>query len=251
MQTQPANAVYKYLVSIDCIFDTRLGTIALLDPEYAAKVIADPEYYTRTTETFKTGSKKFKAADFDTYYAMRDITTLKNSIVTKLIDYIADDISEQLKEPSTRFTEIRRELYLNVWPYVFDKDMSSTLVESLHLLLPYFDDIKVCSYSLLELEPSFIKQQEFNFVYQYDFQGWMNANMSKLEHCRIPRHYLIFPDLMNRPIPNTASTELKELAKVISPTKALEIFAMEHMLMSLRFEPVKYFCINKDLIKTA
>lgn len=245
--TEPT--VKKYYLSLDVLYDTRLGVLSTLDLDHTKKIINDPQYYARRTDYFKSTSRKFKAKDYDLAWSMRDLTTLKNSTITKIVEYILDDALEQVKEPSTRFIDVARELIVDIHPYQLTHEQQTIFIDALKELFPIFTKVELVTLGYQRMTPEHIKQQNFTFCYMYDFQAWLNYNYVRLENCRIPQHYLIFPELLNREIPESADATLKQLAEVISPNKAMELFAMEHMLVSLRFEPVEHFSINVDLLQ--
>lgn len=236
------DSVIGYYVDADSLFDTRLGTVSLLDPKVAAALVKDPDYYTRIKDDFCKRTT-VRTKDYDTAYSNRNVATLQNSIRTRIVDHIYDIFSDQFETLTSRFATAQTVLYVNLYPYTLGKEEQTEFEIALKELFPIFHKVELLFKPLTEISPAWIKQRGIVVAYQYDLNGWFAAHHVALEHTLLTQSYLMFPELLNWFNEASLTDQGKELARVLSAFRAFEL-AFQHKA-SFRLIPVEYYCIDR------
>ena len=187
---------YRFLVMADCLWDTRLATVAYFDSDYAAKLLLSG-YATRKSDRFKRGSKKFSAEFYDQKYAARDWdTTIRNSTQTRLYDYIHELIVDEIRQQVLPAEMQKFVLHLNVWPYELDQEWRMEVIEIIRTMIPLLHDVDVVSIPIQELTPKKISASQYTATFIYDLEEWFNYHVDAIAEIRMPQHYVIVPDLL-------------------------------------------------------
>jgi hypothetical protein len=169
------------LVMIDCLLDTRLGTIAKLDTELARKVVSSETYFTREEDRFEgVNDILFKNA-----YLTRDKSTLTHSVMTAMVSGWLRGMINQLKEQALTGPEHDRvRVDVNIYPYQFSDEEKDELCKVLKFRLdgenadPAFGHlltVEVIDKPIEQLTPQFCKAS-YGAMVMYDPWTWMNTH---------------------------------------------------------------------------
>lgn len=228
------------LVDVDCLLDTRLGTVAKLSPELARKLVSSDEYFTREEDRFEgVGDILYKNA-----YLNRDKQTLTNSVMTAMVTGWLRALLSQLKDQALtqpnhdsirvdvnlhpyQFSDVEREELVRVLKYRFDGPKADPAFS--HLL-----SVEIIDRAPEQLEPSFCKSN-YGAMVMYDPWTWMNLHAEAFKTVRLPEVLLYAPRIYFHRKPT--AEELREFEmqfRMESGTKPPDQFTW----MEMRASPI-------------
>lgn len=172
-------SAYNLLLDIDCLFDTRMGTLIDLDPEIAT-ALSSTAYRERLLDDFTalTGGRITTEA-FNARYAKRDYHVLTKSIITGIVPVLITYV-ESLKERLFRGVDVQSiNIDLNLHPYVLPGPITETIRNCIMALFPPFVSVGVGSYPLATLKPKFFETY-YNGWVTYDLNAWLALHSEEL-----------------------------------------------------------------------
>lgn len=179
------------LISLDELLDTRLATIALINPEYAKHLL-----WHGWDERIMD---HWPGIDMDTYhdaYERRDHLTLSLAKVTRipilLRDYAARVIAKGVGKP----WEFKPRVCINTWPYKLSEAETELIIRHVVYLTVKSMDVYAVSYSPDELTPK-RALGEFNTMVMYDYR-WLERHTEDLKKQPIPGVTLLAPMLFQQ-----------------------------------------------------
>lgn len=193
---KPSEGQVDIYLSLDEVLDTVAGTVNLIDPVVAEKVI-NADYQKRTSDTFEGIDRKA----FKERYAKRDGETLQSSCLSncfKLVRKLAESATIQLTErPYYRGCKI----VVNCYPYSISPDVKEEMKKAMYVWFGTELAIELVDYPLAELTPAKCKK-EFGVMIMYNPQDWFNMHMAALERNPMPEvimlsariHHVLQPD---------------------------------------------------------
>lgn len=226
------------LVELDVLLDTRLATLARIDPALAARA-AETQYLTRLSDDFDALFGEPVNERFKELYAKRDRETLMISRVTSAVFIINELLNgwELMSIHSPHVEEASVEI--NTYPYELSSEETDAIVTAVTAYAPPSTPVKVVRYSPEELTPGLIKNR-WTVIMLYDFNGWLEIHQEAIKTTKIPQVLMVTPALFHKPIPTEEELEREGLAG-INPFAALEVVLAEHV--GLKLIDVKYFSI--------
>lgn len=241
-----ADAQMKYLVSLDAMLDTRLGTVAKLDQKYAFELL-QKNWHLREHDDFSHNAPGFTHEEYVSAYRMRDVDTLRASVMTKLHEYILSMFEDEIKQPGHASSDMKHGIYINTWPYVLDEELRMTLNDIMRDLFPMMDEVLLVNIPMATLSPEYIKQNDYRAVIFYELKDWLDYHYASLEKTPIPQNYLIVPALLEKPVnPDELSDELKAYNQHVGPHMAFEWIHVEYVAFRL-IEPVWFSMVFSDI----
>lgn len=230
-----ANKKSKVYVELDCLLDTRLGTIAKIDPELVATTLTNEDYYTRDCDEFEGIDK----AVFKEAYANRDKETLALSGATgfclELGRIVLDLVAESHHNPLRGQVSV----VVNVYPYQLTDDEKLMIKHSVTYHTQETVDIDIIS-----LMPTFITADFFREDYVvavfYDYQQWFESQMKNIAERPLLDLSVIAPRLFYTDKP-TDVEELKEMGDSENAFAAMEL--LTRGCFDLNLVDVQHFCI--------
>ena len=235
----------KILIDIDAIFDTRLGTIARLDPAAADTLVNTPTmfsaYQSRAKDDWVTLTDGAITNDaFNAAYRVRDIDTLKASAITNygtLLQGIINDLeTKMIHTPLVSSVE----LHINTYPYVFDDAELDMLKLCASEYTGLLTEIKTVVYPPEMLKPHLLDKNYAVYI-TYNFNDWFGHHHVNLLNYRMPQFtflaaalYVTTPteaDLMETGVvhlPLAVEHTFSEWCSVIlSPASFFSLFTLE------------------------
>lgn len=162
------------LLDIDALFDTRLGTVAVHRPEAASALATNPAYFEREYTDWADLTQGVVDNDtFNAWYASRDETVLRRSMVSGIITFLARLFAEHHRNIIDGLHQDTLDIVINTYPYRVSDNEKTELIAILQDRI-FFPDLGVdfCHLSLDELTPDHL-DSHYSSAILYDFPTWM------------------------------------------------------------------------------
>lgn len=190
--------VNNYYVELDCLLDTRLGSIACYDLELSAKIALDESYHRRFHNELHRINDRLSEDEYRALWDNRkEMDTLANSRVTKFMYQLRGLID------ATRVSEafIPYKQTGNVFVDVHGWGLSEEELDELKKCLVGFlvtDRITLVDIGYHHLTPDLIRGR-YNSVTLLDFDKWVNIHVDALGKCRMPSVGVHCPAILQDP----------------------------------------------------
>lgn len=210
------------LVELDCLLDTRLGTLVgklgMDINEVLSKGIAWWTRYSEEPEFFTEG--RITLEDFQAAYAARDVETLKYSYVTNVTDHILR-VTQQMRKEEFRGREIEEVIVtVNYYPYKLTDEQIEGYIESIKHTVSLDTTVRMVSIAPEHALPSKL-QDVYDAYMVYNFEQWLAPFVKTLHNEPKSALVAIAPALwFNRRIP-TPDDITNYLEEQIDPFKSL------------------------------
>jgi hypothetical protein len=229
-----AGRVETIYVELDTLLDTRLGTIAKINPEIA-ELLANTDYQTRKEDKFEgVDSEAFKLA-----YSTRDEETLELSVVTNMIEFLSSMTVNLTEQGIVRPYHDGAKVVVNYYPYILSVEVRDELVAVISKWLNGLVPVEVVYITPAELTIGYCKEC-FSIMIMYDYLSWMNARSEEFITQRIDSITLYGPAIYFNDMPDTKELE-KVTTEVMHPLKAMEFLASP--LVGLRLIDISFFSV--------
>lgn len=237
----------RILVELDCLLDTRLGTLAKINPEEAIKVL-DNGYFTREWDNFPG----FNKTEFDEAYHARDEETLQNSILTGMYFFLMSRFSDIRKQIIDRRDYDGIELLINVYPYKLDDDTKDAIGLAMASHFTTIESVKVVDMEYKEISPTYCAN-ELTALVLYDWDTWTNAQVDWItkDGCSLPKNLAVMFNVtvwapaLYKVEPPTKDELDKHMAEMeLHPLKVMEQCAAA--LYNLVMISPRYFCLMRE-----
>lgn len=179
-----------FLVSLDSILDTRLGTLGKIDVALAANALENG-YHSRFLDKFEGISVE----DFKKAYKERDIDTLKMSVVTNVSFLFRKIIKDSLAIAVQQNKIARINIDVNVWPYTLESQNQIDMLIACVRAHAYANAVvRIISCPPKALKPSIVREQ-YQLVIMYDWLEWIDSHREYFEKRGVPEVTLFAPQL--------------------------------------------------------
>jgi len=232
-----------FLIGIDEILDTRLGTLKQHFPkvfeQYLKTHVNTGLYHRRRRDEFGPISYE----QFREKYALRNLETLKHSLISNselfLTGLISDAFKESVAEPMRGFPHI----YINTYPYELSEDLRKAFfVTYTARLAKYFGQIPVIGFihkNMTELTALYC-HNHFKGMIMYDLNDWMNAQAENFKKTLLPHTTAITPALFRDTAEDNEEVQ-SYIARGVHPLKMWEFAASK--ILPVTMVDVKLFSI--------
>ncbi len=223
----------KILIELDCLLDTRIGTIAMMGDELATQVLNNG-YHTREEDWFEgIDNDKFKEL-----YARRDIETLKYSTITTFLPLLKHLCNLIYEEAISRPYHSGPEVYVNIYPYYMTGDTANYISSAIKHWVGSTADIHIVRTEPKDMVPRFCK--EYALIVMYNPTEWFNLHVPEMIRNHLRDITLYIPQIYQNKKPSE-----QELSKIenetINPFIALEIIMKT--LIDVTLLDVSFFSI--------
>ena len=238
-------AVFRFLVDIEAIVDTRLGLMDYLDPDCAVRLVSNPDYFTRVQDKFQPLCG-IPEAIWKEAWKTRGATgeALKRAINTPAIDLVHYMVLEveyrAINDPQISGAEVD----LNIWPYTLSDEERLALAAALTQRVGWKAPINVICQPPQYFTPSLCKGSYYAMVL-YDHDAWFKVHQSELFATTVgmPKVTMYAPRLAAKEIPPPDMCDFSKHGV----KKKIDIFdAVAHGLsqyVGLEYLPVNQYCI--------
>lgn len=180
----------RILVELDCLIDTRIGTLSMLNEAAAAKLFG-PKYWGRLDDDFEYLTEG--AVTNEAYrkaYNERGLESLMRGTLTGMTLLLNGMVSnlESLRINTPFVDAVVVEV--NIYPYLLTEEQCELYVTAILAYTGMETPVRIVRYAPQELSPSIIKAR-WEAVIMYDFDAWITLHWSSLLTYRIPKHSLI------------------------------------------------------------
>lgn len=231
-EQKPSPAVVY--ISLDCLLDTRLGTIAKHNDELAVKLLLNG-YTQRNIDSFEELGQE----EFDKLYAERDVETLQRSVLTNVILLLKGIVKGTYDDLFTGGQNEGVEFVLNTYPYDLTEEEISLMVKSISVKTFKSASVKAIYVSDEFLTPAYCKEN-FTMMIMYSYAQWLEMHVKAFETVRMPKVAILAPALY-RKVPTDAEFEEMK-ADNMHPFRAAEIAVAP--LFALRLLDASVFSIH-------
>ena len=158
------------LIFLDCLLDTRLGTLARMSDALARRALSG-HYHQREEDVFEG----VDTGEFRRLYRARDVETLKRSTVTTLTTLLGDFSRTLSRIVRTRPWLDGVRILVNTWPYRLDAPTLDALQEVIALWSGEAAPVEMVDYAPGQLTPAFVKSN-FDILFMYEYEEWLHMH---------------------------------------------------------------------------
>lgn len=229
------NSKAIFLIDVDAILDTRLGTYRKMGADVDA-ILAEG-YKFRIYDRF---DDIVSYEDFEAAYSKRDLETLKVSNTTGVIDVLQAAIKVNQLGAIVGPFQRDSELIVNTHPYNLSEEDSYRICCSLLELLAVPSlTIRWGSYSLVDLDPSTLKSLDVNYWYVMYGEQWLNYHVNAgIIDDKCPRISMYLPFLVRNKLDDVISG-LQAIEDGEHPTDKLSLMSSPYI--NMLYEPSHVF----------
>lgn len=222
----------RLLVELDCLLDTRLGTIESLHPPAAAELYLGDTYYSREIDDWSSLTNGLiSKEDFDKAYGNRGQEILALSRPTRMLGFL-NRLTRDLDMAKITAPDVEKiEVVVNLYPYQLtnrEKEVLETLVYSYCSL---GTEVSTTELNYAQITPSLMRDN-YDGVILYEFDRWFSLHAKELNSVLIPRNSLFAPALYIKP-PEELFKEAPEEFEGVSPFAQLEMSTIERLGLEL------------------
>lgn len=197
MQTQTQTKNKQYIVvDLDCIFDTRIATVARID-QLAAEDLIRNHYEKRISDDMTQFTKRITHEQYLEVYAKRDVDTLAMARHTHFLHDVytlVDNISRARSANPVAIGDIK--IFVNAYPYVLEEWEKEELVAGLQTYLPDFYQMEIIYMSPAEIDTHWLFAKEIAGYFMYDLNTWVNACLANPDQVQPIPGVGIFPAML-------------------------------------------------------
>lgn len=221
----------RLLVELDALQDTRIATLAILNPSYASKVLSG-NYLRRLSDEFHLDVPGLKEQEYKEAYAKRDVTTLQNSLPTPVVFLLSDtvkDIERDIIIGHPIYNNVRVEV--NVYPYQLTDEEKFLIAEAVKENSGLVCAVECVNIPYKNLTTDYIRNADYGALIIYNFRQWLYESLEGLtdKPNGVPDVSLIVPALLD-----TRATAADEKLRTLPNGKTLDPFdSVTHTLSYL------------------
>ena len=235
------NPSKKIYVDLDCLLDTRLGTLVTISPDFAFEATSSKDYYLREQDAFTAASfGPLTREEFKRVHDALPQQVLKNSLMTKMPHFIRE-LSAQLvvRNIGTPYA-MNVEIEVNTYPYAFSPEEAQTLLQVCAYRLGERFSVSLTHRSYKELALSTVRDAYVAMI-MYSYHEWVNFNDLEIKKKPLKELSLYVPKLYFGEPPtaeqlqtfaehNTGPFELSQ--QVLAP------------LVLIQYLPIALYCVD-------
>lgn len=224
------------LISLDCLLDTRIGTLKQLDPVAAVRLAADQRYMRRyhdNMDELTDGAVTREA--YQEAYRKRDGDTLYHSEMTDFVYMLRKDVKAAIPEMArgVRFSELQFDI--NLWPYELAPSEAEIIRRAFARYIPTPAKVEVVHLSPEDLSPTYV-ENHYEMMAWYDHEEWLGPNQQKLLLHPLPQTVLMTPMIASSGVVPEATNDIR------NPFSARAMILVQ--FITLQYLPVPFFCYN-------
>lgn len=231
----------RILTPLDAHLDTRLGTIARINPVAAQRLLENDDYWTRENDFwFDMTGGLVTDVEFKEAYAERGgantwatiQASVRSNITPFILRILTDDHvnrANQMGDPNDQIA-----LTINYWPYDLTSDEIEWVRDIMVELYSVDTQIEMISIPMTEVTPQFLNEN-FAACIMYEFHDWIKIHAVDLGKIRINCFNFIGPKIFEADV-SAMQPEAKQ--------QILNAFRMEKLIhMDFEFIDAKYFSV--------
>lgn len=233
------------LIMLDCLLDTRQGTLLKINPDVAFEITSKQAYHARDNDEFV--SEKYGPLStelFKSVYEKFKQEIIFNSVKTKMYLFLQELIDGYIKMaqklPHVGVTTIE----INLHPFVFTEDQVEMIMRSMIAHIGNSAAIRIVNFDILQMSLSDVANK-YESIIMYNPTEWLNSKHNDLKKGILKDTVLYLPRLnMVRAL---TDKEKKEISKDIQ-----DIYKFTEMLFSgfirIKYIPTECYCVDVPYI---
>lgn len=234
------NQIKRIYVDIDCLLDTRLGTLIKIDPRFAYNVSDNKNYYLRQEDIFKDKDQTLDREIYKKVFCKYKEEIIRSSLKTKMFAFLYELCKVFLNQATSTPYLSSIEIELNLYPYDFTQEEGTTILNLVSSILKDSIDISYINKSPKELTVDYIYESHCAMI-MYDCSNWLNENNKGLQSRKLKEIALYIPKLnFVRQLTQEESKPFNE--RGVNPFELLKILMCEFITM--QFLPVSLYCAD-------
>lgn len=172
------------LVSLDCLLDTRLAILDLLNPDLALSITTDAksmaDYVTRLWDDWPQWGVDNQT--FVEVYRARDEEILSTCINTALVYELKNILIAMMAEANAQpHLSGDIQIDINMAPYAnLPEEASQAIVSAVRQHLGMLVPVEAVYYPYQSLSPMFFQSAQYANVFMYDFEEWLTHHYNML-----------------------------------------------------------------------
>lgn len=240
--------VERIYVDLDSLLDTRLATVAFIDPQIANDLLEDPSYGYRNRVHDDLGllHPDLDNDEFHYHYNNRGVETLMLAGPTEIAWFLSSVVHKLVVDMINTPLLEELEVVINTWPYELRENEIRDLIHAISVYLGSGVNISVRHFPHTQLYPATIKN-EYGCVVMYPFADWLENMATKMQtspNSRTPEINYIVPALYRSGF-ELPTEEDKDLGDGSTGDTFGALEAMMAMYMSVCYQDAKRFSIAR------
>lgn len=225
-----ATALATLLIDLDCILDTRHGTLAKFGTEALAKALTHG-YFSRVSDHFYG----IKPDEFFKLYRERDAVTLSMSVMSHGVSIIKDFVTRVHMVSASSPVQKTPRVEVNLYPYDPPQAFMDRVEKALTVLIADKVEIAFVRYAPEDLHYDLVKLT-YDHMCMYNIGPFLNAQAQDWEkRGRGLPDVTVFTPMLHHgenidDIPEDISHGIEEIMRGMSP------------LLNIMFMPIQMFC---------
>lgn len=192
----------KIYVPLDCLFDTRMGALTLLNPDFAFAVTTESDYFEREQDLFST--KEFGTLDkdkFEAFYKLREKELVRSSLKTPMIKFLVELCSQFTTMTLGTPHHCAVEIEVNTYPFTLGEAERVQLLRTLLFVTAQQYPIRMVNIAPKALSASYA-QENYCAMVMYNYHEWMNLHDNDIRKKLLKQLCLYLPRLYFGPPPS-------------------------------------------------
>jgi len=229
--TLGSSALY---IELDCLLDTRLAVIDLIDPSLTKTIIKEG-YFNRDCDVFNG----INPLQFKEVYDSRDTRVLHNSIVSPMATVLNEFAVKTINLLSTSPYQDKPKIILNIYPYKLTDAEINTFMTITRFLTDGLSDVKIVDKKPELITPKYLKKG-VTIAVMYDYPTWieMHSANENFKKTTCPEVTLISPRIY---------FEKSDVTTSLDPFESM--ISLMGPLIGLDLQPISLFSANFPLGK--
>lgn len=166
----------NFLIELDALLDTRLGTVRSLYSTVADELALNKEYRIRKSDDLHLIDPRIDQAAYSFAYTKRNMDVIDNSKVTLIKVYVNQLIRKLqflLDSNNPLLVDVR--IIVNHYPYEFSEEEAKLITVGITAALGLSSQIHLVSHKPSEITLDFLKEKAVFTYLLYDFHTWSTA----------------------------------------------------------------------------
>lgn len=229
------------LINLDCLLDTRQGTLLTISPEVAYEITSKEDYHARESDEFI--SEKYGALSTELFEKVKEQykhEIIFKSIKTKMYLFLQELIEGYVKLALTTPHASTITLEVNLHPYQFTETQVEYLMKALIAHLGNAAAISIVNFDINTLPLKAIAEK-YESIITYNPVSWLNHRHNELKVGTLKELTLYIPRMNT--VRALTDKERKSISKNVS-----DVYKFTEMLFAgfirINYIPVEYYCAD-------
>jgi hypothetical protein len=231
-------------IDIEALFDTRQGSMAVINPDFAAKITSQENYYSRDCDEFE--HPEYGLLNGNLLNSIKKAypdKVIRSSLKTRMHLFIKHLLQSTIEKNLAQSVSFELSFEINVFPYVMTEAEKAELASVFSSIYDHQFKVNIISVDLLKVP---FKQATKHYIamVMYHYGQWIEANKGKIGTNNntmviyAPRLYFNKKEVLDK-LPSAIS-ELKKDNQ--EPFEFIE--TLYSQFIQFNFIPVSFFCVD-------